>query len=216
MNEAIKKPDVTGKAGNWFYTDLVKDHFFNPRNFMHGEESEFAWNGRGQVGSAACGDMMYMWIKVDPSTERVQELRWKTFGCGSAIASTSMMSEMILKDGGMTLEEARKVRPQDIMAELGGLPARKFHCSVLADKALRDAINDFYRRADRKEKIHVEAARMIDAVAKVTDHDVEEAVLDGAHTFEAVQARTKVGTGDPSCIPAAEELVRFYKEKYFG
>lgn len=210
------KPDVVGKNSSWFYTDAVKDHFFNPRNFMHGEESGFDWNGKGQVGSAACGDMMYMWVKVDSATERITDLRWKTFGCGSAIASTSVMSEMVLRDGGMNCEAARKLKPQDIMAELGGLPARKFHCSVLADKTLRDAINDFYRRAGKKEKILVEAARMIDAVMKVTDHDIEEAILDGCDTFQKVQTRTKVGLGDPSCVPAAEELARFYQEKYFN
>jgi len=215
-NRYLMKPDVVGKQGAWFYTDAVKDHFFNPRNFLHGEPSEFDWNGRGQVGSPACGDMMYMWIKVDPATNRVADLKWKTFGCGSAIASTSMMSEIILRDGGMTLEAARKLRPQDVMAELGGLPARKFHCSVLADKALRDAINDYYFRSGQKEKVEVEAARMVDSVAKVTDHDIETAVLDGCDTLEKVQSRTKVGSGDPSCLAAAEELVRFYREKYFG
>jgi hypothetical protein len=155
-------------------------------------------------------------MKVDEDSERIQEFRWKTFGCGSAIASTSMASVMVTENGGMTLEDARKLRPQDIMERLGGLPARKFHCSVLCDKALRDAINDFYRRTERFDRIVTEASRVIDPVSKVTDHDIEEAVLEGASTLEAVQAKTKVGIGNPGVLPAVEELIRFYREKYFG
>lgn len=136
--------------------------------------------------------------------------------CGSAIASTSMASVMVTENGGMTLDEARKLKPQDIMDRLGGLPQRKFHCSVLCDKALRDAINDYFRRTNQFDRIIAEASRMIDPVAKVTDKDIEEAVLEGAHTLELVQQKTKVGIGNPSCLPAVEELIRFYKEKYFG
>jgi hypothetical protein len=155
-------------------------------------------------------------MRVDPDTERILDFRWKTFGCGSAIASTSMASVMVTENGGMTLEEARGVRPQDIMDRLGGLPARKFHCSVLCDKALRDAINDFYRRVGKTDKIVAEASRVVDPVSKVTDRDIEEAVLEGALTVEAVQQKTKVGIGNPGVLPAVEELIRFYKEKYFG
>jgi len=205
----------TQKDKGWFYTDIVKDHFFHPRNFMR-DEASYGDASMGMVGSPACGDAMKVWIKVDPSTERITDLKWKTFGCGSAIASTSMMSEMVTENGGLTLDEARKLRPQDIMERLGGLPARKVHCSVLGDKALRSAINDWYRKAGKADKIEVEQGRVIDTVLKVTDHDIEEAVLDGADTLAKVQAKTKVGTGDPSCLPEVEQLIRFYKEKYFG
>src|SRR3989338_8421024 len=210
--------DVTTKDGakSWFYTDIVKEHFFHPKNFLHEDADEGAYNAIGKVGSPACGDELRVWMKVDPASERITEFRWKTFGCGSAIASTSMASVMVTENGGMTLEEARTLKPQDIMARLGGLPARKFHCSVLCDKALRDAINDYSRCTEQFDKIQAEAARMVDPVAKVTDHDIEEAVLDGATTIEAVQQKTKVGIGNPSCLPAVEELIRFYKEKYFG
>lgn len=213
-----KTGDVTTKDGgkSWFYTDVVKDHFFNPRNFMHEDANPDDYNAIGKVGSPACGDELRVWMKVDPETERIQDFRWKTFGCGSAIASTSMASVMVTENGGMTLSEARTIKPQHIMDRLGGLPARKFHCSVLCDKALRDAINDFYRRTDQVDKMVVEASRIIDPVSKVTDHDIEEAVLEGAITIEAVQAKTKVGIGNPSVLPAVEELIRFYKEKYFG
>ncbi len=210
--------DVTTKSGaqSWFYTDVVKDHFFHPRNFMMEDAVESDYNAIGKIGSPACGDELRVWMKVDPVTERILEFRWKTFGCGSAIASTSMTSEIVTENGGITLSDARKLKPMDIMDRLGGLPARKFHCSVLCDKALRDAINDYYRRTEKFDKIIAEAARLIDPVAKVTDHDIEEAVLEGAHTLELVQQKTKVGIGNPGCLPAVEELIRFYKEKYFG
>jgi NifU-like protein involved in Fe-S cluster formation/bacterioferritin-associated ferredoxin len=199
----------------WFYSDTVKEHFFHPKNFME-DEAAYADAAKGMVGSPACGDAMKVWIRVDPKTDRITDLKWKTFGCGSAIASTSMMSEMVTENGGMTLEEARALRPQDILSRLGGLPARKVHCSVLGDKALRAAINDWYRKSGRPKKIIEENGRVIDHVLKITDHDIEEAVLEGAVTLEKVQQKTKVGTGDPSCIPEVENLIRFYEEKYFG
>jgi NifU-like protein involved in Fe-S cluster formation len=211
--------DVTSrdKTKSWFYSDVVKEHFFNPKNFVMGElENPDTYNGIGKIGSPACGDELKVWLRIDPATERIVEFRWKTFGCGSAIASTSMASVMITEEGGMTIDEARKLRPQDIMARLGGLPPRKFHCSVLCDKAVRDAINDYFRRTNQFERIMKESARLIDSIAKVTDQDIEEAVLEGAHTLELVQQKTKVGIGNPSILPAVEELVRFYKEKYFG
>jgi nitrogen fixation NifU-like protein len=126
-----------------------------------------------------------------------------------------MASVVVTENGGMTLEQARKLKPQEIIDRLGGLPQRKIHCSVLCDKALRDAINDYYRRTNQFDKIIAEASRIIDPVAKVTDHDIEEAVLEGAQTLEQVQQKTKVGIGNKSCLPAVEELIRFYKEKYF-
>ncbi|HBL39976.1 TPA: iron-sulfur cluster assembly scaffold protein [Candidatus Uhrbacteria bacterium] len=211
------KGDVVSsdKKTSWFYTDEVKDHFFNPRNFLDREPEEDEFNAMGKVGSPACGDELRVWMRVGEG-ERIKEFKWKTFGCGSAIASTSMTSVMVTENGGMTLPDARKIKPQDIMARLGGLPARKFHCSVLCDKALRDAINDYYRRTNQVEKMVVEAARVVDQASKVTDKDIEEAVLEGARTLEEVQRKTKVGVGNPEILPAVEELIRFYREKYFG
>ena len=209
--------DVTShdKKQSWFYTDIVKEHFFTPKNFLDRDPEPGEFNALGKVGSPACGDELKVWLRVGDG-ERIEDFKWKTFGCGSAIASTSMASVMVTENGGMTLEQARMLKPQDIMERLGGLPQRKFHCSVLCDKALRDAINDYYRKTDQIDKIQVEAARVVDPVSKVTDRDIEEAVLDGAQTLEAVQRKTKVGVGNPGVLPAVEELIRFYKEKYFG
>jgi nitrogen fixation NifU-like protein len=210
-----RKGDVVAptKEKGWFYTDTVKEHFFHPKNFLE-DEAAYKEAYLGMVGSPACGDAMKVWLMIEDG--KIKDFKWKTFGCASAIASTSMLSVMVTENGGMNVEEALKLRPQDIMARLGGLPARKVHCSVLGDKALRSAVNDYYRKTNQIEKIEVEAGRIIDHVLKITDHDIEEAVLEGADTLEKLQQRTKIGTGDPSCIPEVEQLIRFYKEKYFG
>lgn len=215
-------PDVKAKVESekWFYTKEVKEHFFKPKNFLLTEKQakkyEKECDGVGQVGSPACGDMMKMWLKVDKKKDRIIECRWQTFGCASAIASTSMLSVMLTENGGMKIEKALKIKPQEIAARLKGLPERKFHCSVLGDKALRAAVNDYFRKTNQFKRIQVEGAKVIDKILKITDKDIEEAVLEGAQTLEDVQKRTKVGIQDKSCIPEVEQLIRFYKEKYFG
>lgn len=219
-SDDARKGDVVEatKAKGWFYTDTVKDHFFHPKNFLE-DEASVKGAYLGLVGSPACGDAMKVWLRIEKDeegVERIKDFQWKTFGCASAIASTSMLSVMVTENGGMSIEEALKLRPQDIMERLGGLPARKVHCSVLGDKALRSAINDYFRKSGQDSRVIVEQGRIIDQKLKVTDHDIEEAVLDGADTLEKVQQKTKVGLGDPSCIPEVENLIRFYKEKYFG
>jgi NifU-like protein involved in Fe-S cluster formation/bacterioferritin-associated ferredoxin len=219
----VVHPDLQGKKvaaelEEWFYTDIVKDHFFSPRNIFRTQKEidDYKPDGIGMVGSPACGDMMKMWIKVDKSTDMLTECKWQTFGCGSAIASTSMLSVMLSENGGMKLEKALQLKPQDIVKRLVDLPARKFHCSVLGDKALRAAINDYFRKSGQDSRVVVEGAKIIDKILKITDKDIEEAVLEGAVTFEDVQKKTKVGIQDKSCIPEVEQLIRFYREKFFG
>lgn len=127
---------------NWLYSDIVKDHFFNPRNILF-NDAEYEADGVGVVGSPACGDMMAVWIKVDSQTKKIIECKWRTFGCASAIASTSMMSVMATENGGMTLARAKRLTPESIIERLQGLPNRKYHCSVLGHTALREAIKDY-------------------------------------------------------------------------
>ncbi len=149
------------KKEKWVYTENVKDHFFNPRNFLTTDmEGKFKYNALGMVGSPACGDMMKIWLLVDEKTEKIKDAKWQTFGCASAIASTSMLSVMLLENGGMKVEDALKIKPQDIMERLGGLPNRKIHCSVLGDKALQSAINDFFRRTGQNDRIKVEGKKL--------------------------------------------------------
>jgi len=135
---------------NWFYSDTVKEHFMNPKNIVMKDEDveNIKPNGVGEVGSPACGDVMKFWIHVDKKTKKITKCMWKTFGCASAIASTSMLSEMVTENGGMTIEEAKKLRPKDILERLGGLPAVKIHCSVLGDQALRAAIDDYLSKQE--------------------------------------------------------------------
>lgn len=138
----MKNKKETRDVENWLYSDTVKEHFFNPQNILR-DEKNYEADGIGIVGSPACGDMMAVWIKVEPNTKRVTECKWRTFGCASAIASTSMMSVMVTENDGMTLARAKRVTPESIIERLGGLPERKYHCSVLGHLALREAIQDY-------------------------------------------------------------------------
>jgi NifU-like protein involved in Fe-S cluster formation len=180
------------------------------------DPDESAYDATGMVGSPACGDMMRMWLKISKEDEKVKEMKWRTFGCGSAIAATSMFSVMVTENEGMALGEALKIKPQHIMERLGGLPNRKIHCSVLADKAFRKAANDYFRRTGQRDRIMIEGSKVIDPALNITDKDIEEAVLEGATDLEAVQRKLKVGVGSPELITEVEQLIRFYKEKYYG
>ena len=125
---------------DWVYSDTVKDHFLNPRNFLMGDESKFECDATGVVGNPICGDQMKMYIRVDKKTDTITEIRWKTYGCASAIASTSALTELAR---GKTLDEALKISAKDIDDYLGNLPKHKFHCSVLGHDALREAILNY-------------------------------------------------------------------------
>jgi len=219
--EAASQPPVSHQeiadglattGDEWAYSEEVRKHFFEPQNFTTQAPKDY--NGLGMVGSPACGDMMKVWLKVDPKTEKIKDFKWQTFGCASAIASTSMLSVMVTEKGGLTIKEALKITPTDIINRLSGLPDRKIHCSVLGDKALEAAINDYFRRTNQKERMKEEGSRVIDKDLNITDKDIEDAVKSGAKTLAEVQAKTKVGTGNPACIPEVEELIRFYVEKY--
>lgn len=123
----------------WIYSKEVEDHFFHPRNVMEEGVDSSEFNAYGEIGSMACGDVMKMWLKIDENG-KIIDCKWKTFGCASAIASTSMLSEMVI---GKDIDEAYQIKPQDILIALGGLPKKKIHCSVLGDQALRKAIENF-------------------------------------------------------------------------
>lgn len=119
------------------YSDKVMDHFANPRNVGEIEDA----NGIGEVGNAVCGDIMKMYIKVEDGI--IKDVKFKTFGCGSAIATSSMATEMIK---GKPLEDALKLTNKAVVEALDGLPAHKLHCSVLAEQAIKAAIADYYTR----------------------------------------------------------------------
>lgn len=144
----IKKQDGVG----WVYSEAVKEHFFNPKNLLTEDPKKYKADGVGYVGSPACGDMMKMWIKVDKDADKILECKWQTFGCASAIASTSILSVMVTEKGGMSLKDALKLRPQDIVERLSGLPQKKIHCSVLGDQALREAIYDYFKKSGQETR----------------------------------------------------------------
>lgn len=127
---------------SWVYSDTVKEHFLNPRNFLMGDENVYAHDAEGVVGNPICGDQMKMLIRVQDN--RIVDIKWKTYGCASAIASTSALSELAK---GKTLDAALEIGPKEITDYLGGLPEHKFHCSVLGHEALSAAIENFRKKA---------------------------------------------------------------------
>jgi len=135
----------------WVYSKKVREHFFHPHNFLQpGEEKKFKFNAVGVVGSPQCGDMMKIWLWIDPKTEKIKKCRWQCFGCASAIATTSILSVMLTEKGGLKIAQAKKIKPQDIIKRLGGLPAIKYHCSVLGDQALAAAIDNYFWQRGQK------------------------------------------------------------------
>ena len=119
------------------YTDTVMDHFMHPRNVGEIKDP----SGVGEVGNAKCGDIMKMYLDIE--NDVIKDVKFETFGCGSAIASSSMATEMIK---GKTVEEALAITNKDVVDALGGLPAHKLHCSVLAEEAIKSAVKDYYDR----------------------------------------------------------------------
>ena len=122
------------------YSEKVMDHFRNPRNLGKMEDAD----GVGEVGNAKCGDIMRMYIKVDPETQVITDVKFNTFGCGSAIAASSMATEMIK---GKPLDEALQLSNKAVVEALDGLPAQKIHCSVLAEEAVQAAVEDYRTRS---------------------------------------------------------------------
>jgi nitrogen fixation NifU-like protein len=193
---------------DWLYSDTVKEHFTNPRNVFLEDEDSFSYNAKGQTGNIKCGDQMLMLLKID--NDVITDVRWRTYGCASAIASTSMLSETIK---GMTIEDAYKIRPEDLVEKLGGLPSYKIHCSVLGDKALRAAIDDYLSKTGRPGMLQ-EAVTEICHCLGITDKDIENAFQNGAHSWEALQQATKIGTVCGSCKEKAMELLHGLEHIY--
>ena len=121
------------------YSEKVMDHFQNPRNVGEIEEA----SGVGTVGNAKCGDIMRIYLDIDDESHMIKDCKFKTFGCGAAVATSSMATEMVK---GKTIEEAMKVTNKAVMEALDGLPPVKVHCSVLAEQAIKAAVSDYYQR----------------------------------------------------------------------
>ena len=179
----------------WDYTDKVKDHFLNPRNVGEVEDPD----GVGEVGSLACGDALRLSFKLDEN-KRIKEAKFKTFGCASAIASSSALTEMIK---GKTLEEAEKITNRDIAEYLGGLPEEKMHCSVMGREALSAAIANYRGQKATKEEFEV-----VCKCFGITDKEIERAVRENdLKTVEQVTYYTKAGGGCGLCHPKIEAII---------
>lgn len=182
----------------WEYTDKVRDHFFNPRNVGEIEDAD----GVGEVGSLACGDALRLTFKLDKNG-RIADARFKTFGCASAIATSSVLTEMIK---GMTLEEAAKVTNKDIANYLGGLPEQKMHCSVMGREALEAAIEN-YRSGGRKK--HQLEGNIVCTCFGVTDKEIERVVRENnLTTVEQVTNYSKAGGGCGGCKGEIEKIIQ--------
>ena len=193
----------------WLYSDIVKEHFTNPKNVLLEDESAWPCDARGIVGNIKCGDQMLILLRIEGTT--IKDVRWKTYGCASAIASTSILSEAIK---GMDIKEAYKLKPQDIVAKLGGLPDNKIHCSVLGDKALRAAIDDYCAKKGMPSLAGSEAVEVICTCLNITECDIEDAFKAGARTWEDLQAKTKIGTVCGGCKERALEKLHEFEHLY--
>ncbi len=183
----------------WDYTGKVLDHFRNPRNVGEIKNPD----GIGEVGSLACGDALKLTFAMDEAKERITDAQFKTFGCASAIASSSALTEMIK---GMTIDEATAVTNQDIAEYLGGLPEQKMHCSVMGREALESAIENF-KTGIVGEKRSLEG-KVVCTCFGVTDKELREVIEEnGLTTVEQVTNFTKAGGGCGGCIPDIEELL---------
>jgi len=179
----------------WEYTDKVKDHFLNPHNVGEIENPD----GEAEVGSIACGDALKLTFKLDEN-KRIKEAKFKTFGCASAIATSSALTDIIK---GMTLEEALKVTNQDIAEYLGGLPQEKMHCSVMGKQALEKAVENY-----RGAPSIAPGEKIICECFGVTDKEIERAVRENnLSTVEEVTNYTKAGGGCGNCHDAILQII---------
>ncbi|MDO8947610.1 MAG: Fe-S cluster assembly protein NifU [Desulfocapsaceae bacterium] len=179
----------------WEYTNKVQQHFLHPKNVGEIENPD----GTGDVGSLACGDALKLTFKLDEKGV-IADAKFKTFGCASAIASSSVLTEMII---GMTLEEAAKVTNEDIANRLGGLPKEKMHCSVMGREALEASIANY-----RGLKIPMAEGEVVCECFGVTDLEVIRAIKESnLRSVEEITNFTKAGGGCGKCIDRLREIL---------
>ncbi len=181
----------------WDYTDKVMNHFLNPRNVGTVEDAD----GVGEVGSLACGDALTLTFKLG-GDGRIGDVKFKTFGCASAVASSSVLTEIVK---GMTLEEAQRVTNQDIVKQLGGLPEQKMHCSVMGQEALVAAIENYRNKGKGR---HEKEGTIVCTCFGVTDEEIKKVIRE--HDLTAVEQVTnycKAGGGCGGCHGEIENII---------
>ena len=191
----------------WEYSDKVLDHYRNPRNVGKIDDADIV----GEAGSLACGDSLKLYIKLDGNI--IKDAKFQTFGCGSAVASSSIQTEKII---GKTLEEVKKITNKDIADALGGLPQEKMHCSVMGQEALEDALKKYYKEEDEWEELELTGSsdnhdKVICTCFNVTEGQILEAVkINGLKTVEEVTNYTKAGGACGRCKGAIKNILDEY------
>ena len=184
----------------WDYTDKVMDHFKNPRNVGTIPNAD----GTGQVGSLVCGDALRLTIKVNKKTQVIEDAKFETFGCASAIASSSMLTEMVK---GKTLEQAAQITNQDIADALGSLPAEKMHCSVMGMEALDAAIKS-YHQGGKPVVFEQQEEKMVCRCFNVSEEAIIKAIrLNHLTTVEDVTHFTKAGGACGRCKGEIQQIL---------
>ncbi len=182
----------------WEYTDKVKELFLHPKNVGKIKEPD----ATGEVGSIVCGDALKLTLKIDKETHIITDAKFQTFGCASAIASSTALTEIIK---GKTLDEALEVTNHDIADFLGGLPREKMHCSVMGREALEAAIADY--RGEKPPEI--EEGKLVCECFGISDEKIRRAIRENnIHTVEDVTNFTKAGGGCESCVPEIENILQ--------
>jgi NifU-like protein len=180
----------------WEYTDKVKEYFLHPKNIGEIENPDAV----GEVGSIVCGDALRLTLKIDKETKRIIDAKFQTFGCASAIATSSALTELIK---GKTLDEALKISNQDLAEFLGGLPKEKMHCSVMGQEALEAAVANY-----RGIPIVVEEGTLVCECFDVTEEKIRKVVIENhLTTVDEVTDYTKAGGGCGECREKIQEIL---------
>ena len=194
----------------WDYSDKVIDHYRNPRNVGKIDNADAI----GEAGSLACGDSLKIYLKIKDGI--VTDAKFQTFGCGSAVASSSILTEMII---GKTVEEVKKITNKDIADELGGLPPEKMHCSVMGYEALEDALKNFDDYTDlddlrNEENVQKVGEKIVCTCFGVTENVIWDAIkINGLKTVEEITNYTKAGGACGRCKAAIQDIIDTYYKK---
>ena len=188
----------------WEYSDKVKEHYKNPKNVGSIENADAI----GEAGALACGDKLKIYLKIDKNGV-ITDAKFQTFGCGSAVASSSILTEMII---GKTVQEARKITNKDIADELDGLPPEKMHCSVMGHEALEDALKNYFGEEKKEETSN--SKKIVCNCFNVSEDEIIKAIVEkGAKTLDEIKEINYAGGGCMRCIPNIKMLLDKYVKK---